>query len=169
MNSQGYTKDNIHKGNTKIVAGGIDVDGLVRVGDQSVGGDGYVLPSVKGTEGQVLTMNADNTTSFQDASGGSLTRIGSGNNDNVSAVGGTLNQGFLPSFSGVRLTDIKNIPSGSSYVLEAQSEVEFVYDGTSPSVITNLKTNLNFTLGGTSSNTATITNTANNNVYPSPL
>jgi hypothetical protein len=73
------------------------------------------------------------------------------------------------SFSGVRLTDIKNIPSGSSYVLEAQSEVEFVYDGTSPSVITNLKTNLNFTLGGTSSNTATITNTANNNVYPSPV
>ena len=30
----------------------IDVDGLVRVGDQSVGGDGYVLPAVKGTEGQ---------------------------------------------------------------------------------------------------------------------
>jgi hypothetical protein len=67
MNSQGYTKDNIHKGNTKIVAGGIDVDGLIRVGDQSVGGDGYVLPAVKGTEGQVLTMNADNTTtSFKD-------------------------------------------------------------------------------------------------------
>jgi hypothetical protein len=34
MNSQGYTKDNIHKGNTKIVAGGIDVDGLVRIGDK---------------------------------------------------------------------------------------------------------------------------------------
>ena len=67
MNSQGYSKDNIHKGNTKIVAGGIDVDGLVRVGDQSVGGDGYVLPAVKGTEGQVLTMNANNTTSFQDS------------------------------------------------------------------------------------------------------
>ena len=65
MNSQGYTKDNTHKGNTKIVAGGIDVDGLIRVGDQSVGGNGYVLPAVKGTEGQVITMNADNTTSFQ--------------------------------------------------------------------------------------------------------
>jgi len=70
MNSQGYTKDNIHKGNTKIVAGGIDVDGLIRIGDQSAGGDGYVLPAVKGTEGQVLTMNADNTSSFEDAGGG---------------------------------------------------------------------------------------------------
>jgi len=169
MNSQGYTKDNIHKGNTKIVAGGIDVDGLIRVGDQSVGGDGYVLPAVKGTEGQVLAMNADNSTSFQDASGGGTeTRIGSGNNETVAAAGGTLNQGFLPSFSGVRLTDIKNIPPGSSYVLEAQSLVEIVYDGSSPSVISNLKTNLSFTLGGTSSNTATITNTANLNVYPSP-
>jgi hypothetical protein len=68
MNSQGYSKDNIHKGNTKIVAGGIDVDGLVRIGDQSVGGDGYVLPSVKGNEGDILTMNADNTTSFKSSS-----------------------------------------------------------------------------------------------------
>jgi len=75
MNSQGYTKDNIHKGSTKIVAGGIDVDGLVRIGDQSAGGDGYVLPEVKGTEGQVLTMNADKTTSFQDASQGLSGRI----------------------------------------------------------------------------------------------
>ena len=70
MNSQGYTKDNIHKGNTKIVAGGIDVDGLIRIGDQSAGGDGYVLPETKGTIGQVITMNADNTTSFQDTSSG---------------------------------------------------------------------------------------------------
>ena len=69
MNSQGYTKDNIHKGNTKIVAGGIDVDGLIRVGDQSAGGNGYVLPESKGTIGQVITMNADNTTSFQDVGG----------------------------------------------------------------------------------------------------
>ena len=69
MNSQGYTKDNIHKGNTKIVAGGIDVDGLIRIGDQSAGGDGYVLPETKGTIGQVITMNADNTTSFQDVGG----------------------------------------------------------------------------------------------------
>jgi len=74
MNSKGYTKDNIHKGNTKIVAGGIDVDGLIRIGDQSTGGDGYVLPAVKGTEGQVLTMNADNTSSFQD-SGGTSGRV----------------------------------------------------------------------------------------------
>jgi len=169
MNSQGYTKDNIHKGNTKIVAGGIDVDGLVRVGDQSVAGDGYVLPAVKGTEGQVLTMNADKTTSFQDASSGSLTRIGSGNNDTVSASGGTTNQGFLPSFTGVRITDIKNIPAGSSYVIEAQSVVEFTYDGTSPSIISYLQTNLNLILGGTSSNTATISNQANSNVYPSPI
>ena len=68
MNSRGYTKDNIHKGNTKIIAGGIDVDGLVRIGDQSVGGDGYVLPSIKGNEGDILTMNADNTTSFKSSS-----------------------------------------------------------------------------------------------------
>jgi hypothetical protein len=169
MNSQGYSKDNIHKGNTKIVAGGIDVDGLVRVGDQSIAGDGYVLPAVKGTEGQVLTMNADKTTSFQDASSGSLTLIGSGNNDSVGASGGTANQGFLPSFTGVRLTDIKNLPIGSSYIIEAQSVVSFTYDGTSPTVISYLQTNLNLTLGGTSTNTATISNQANTNVYPSPI
>ena len=157
MNYLGYNKDNFVEGDS-----GID-NGTLRINN-------YILPSEAGTSGQVLTMDANNqNTSFQDASSGSLTRIGAGNNDTVSAAGGTSNQGFLPSFSGVRLTDIKNIPPGSSYVIEAQSVVRFTYDGTSPSVVSYLQTNLNLILGGTSSNTATISNQANSNVYPSPI
>ena len=169
MNSQGYTKDNIHKGNTKIVAGGIDVDGLVRIGDQSVGGDGYVLPAVKGTEGQVLTMNADNTTSFQDASGGSMTRVGAGNNNTISIPATTLGVPLVPSFEGVKIVDIKNIPPGSSYIIEAVSSVQFTYDGTSPTIQSYLGVNLNLSLGGTSSNTINVNNQSNPNVYPSPV
>ena len=157
MNYLGYNRLNFVEGDA-----GID-NGTLRINN-------YILPSEAGTEGQVLTMDANNqNTSFQDASNGSLTRIGAGNNDTVSAAGGTSNQGFLPSFSGVRLTDIKNIPPGSSYVIEAQSVVRFTYDGTSPSVVSYLQTNLNLILGGTSSNTATISNQANSNVYPSPI
>jgi len=169
MNSQGYTKDNIHKGNTKIVAGGIDVDGLVRIGDQSVGGDGYVLPAVKGTEGQVLTMNADNTTSFQDNASGSMTRVGAGDNNTVSIPATTLGVPLVPSFQGVKIVDIKNIPPGSSYIIEAVSAVEFTYDGTSPTIQSYLGVNLNLSLGGTSSNTITVNNQSNPNVYPSPV
>ena len=165
MNNLGYSNDTLLIGTSRIKGQGQ----TLIIGDDN-NGLGYVLPTEKGDEGQVLTMNADNTTSFQDASPGSLTtKIGSGNNDSVSAAGGTANQGFLPSFSGVRLTDIKNIPPGSSYVIEAQSVVRFTYDGTSPSIISYLQTNLNLTLGGTSSNTATISNQANSNVYPSPV
>lgn len=70
MNSQGYTKDNIHKGSTKIVAGDLNVDGNLNVDGIQVNSlsiDGYTLPTSAGTDGQVITMNADNTTtSFKD-------------------------------------------------------------------------------------------------------
>jgi hypothetical protein len=124
MNSQGYTKDNIHKGNTKIVAGGIDVDGLIRIGDQSTGGDGFVLPEVKGTEGQVLTMNADNTSSFQDG-GGTTGRIFKNlftmidPNTNYSA---SLNNVYSTGYGSLDLGSIDNFPVGASIHIYTKGE-----------------------------------------------
>ena len=62
MNNLGFSIDNLHIGDVRIKGQGE----TLRVGDDN-GGDGYILPTIKGTEGQVLTMNPDNTTtSFQD-------------------------------------------------------------------------------------------------------
>jgi len=72
MNSLGFTKDNIHVGDTQIKNGSLSVDGeLIVDGIQvnSLSIDGYTLPISAGTNGQVITMNPDNTTtSFQDVS-----------------------------------------------------------------------------------------------------
>ena len=69
MLSNGRSKENQHKGTTRVLAGDLEIDGKVFIGDQSPSGTGYILPEQKGTEGQVLTANADNSTSFQDANG----------------------------------------------------------------------------------------------------
>jgi len=125
MNSQGYTKDNIHKGNTKIIAGGIDVDGLIRIGDQSAGGDGYVLPSVKGTEGQVLTMNADNTSSFQDVSSGTTGRIIKNlftMIDPNTSFGATLNNVYSTGYGSLDLGSIDNFPVGATIHIYTKGE-----------------------------------------------
>ena len=149
MLSNGWTKSNTHFGNTKIIAGSIDVDGVVRIGDQSVTGDGYVLPLIKGTEGQVLTMNADKTTSFQDsASGGTTTLIGSAELNTIVVGGGITAQGLIPSFQGTRDLNINDFSVGGSYVIEAQGPIQYLYDGTSPSVINSFRIKLNTILTG---------------------
>lgn len=60
MNNLGYSNDNLHIGDVRIKGQGE----TLRVGNEN-GGDGYILPTVKGNDGDVLTMNADNSTSFQ--------------------------------------------------------------------------------------------------------
>ncbi|MHA1970153.1 MAG: hypothetical protein ACW964_20465, partial [Candidatus Hodarchaeales archaeon] len=115
-------------------------------------------------------MDANNqNTSFQDNASGSMTRVGAGNNNTVSIPATTLGVPLVPSFEGVKIVDIKNIPAGSSYIIEAVSAVEFTYDGTSPTIQSYLGVNLNLSLGGTSSNTITVNNQSNPNVYPSPV
>jgi hypothetical protein len=72
MNNQGFSNNNLHIGDTYIKNGDLNVDGdLIVDGIQvnSLSIDGYTLPTSAGTNGQVITMNPDNTTtSFQDVS-----------------------------------------------------------------------------------------------------
>ena len=62
MNNLGFSNDNLHIGDVRIKG----QNETLRIGNEN-GGDGYILPTEKGTVGQVITMNADNSTSFQDA------------------------------------------------------------------------------------------------------
>ena len=72
MNNQGFSNNNLHIGDTYIKNGDLNVDGdLIVDGIQvnSLSIDGYTLPTSAGTNGQVIAMNPDNTTtSFQDVS-----------------------------------------------------------------------------------------------------
>ena len=69
MNNLGFSNDNLHIGDVRIKG----QNQTIIIGNEN-GGDGYILPTEKGTEGQVITMNADNSTSFQDG-GGTTGRI----------------------------------------------------------------------------------------------
>ena len=72
MLSNGRSKENLHNGTTKIASGDLEIDGSLIVDNIQVNSlsiDGYTLPTSAGTNGQVITMNPDNTTtSFQDVS-----------------------------------------------------------------------------------------------------
>ena len=72
MLSNGRSKENLHNGTTKIASGDLEIDGSLIVDNIQVNSlsiDGYTLPTSAGTDGQVITMNPDNTTtSFQDVS-----------------------------------------------------------------------------------------------------
>ena len=70
MNNLGFSNDNLHIGDVRIKG----QDESLIIGNEN-GGDGYILPTEKGTEGQVITMNADNSTSFQDAGGTGSARV----------------------------------------------------------------------------------------------
>jgi len=70
MNNLGFSNDNLFIGDVRVKG----QDETIIIGNEN-GGDGYILPTEKGTVGQVITMNADNTTSFQDGGGGTTGRI----------------------------------------------------------------------------------------------
>lgn len=181
MNSKGYTKDNIHQGTTRVVAGDLEVDGdLIVSGDLKVNNievnninvnkitadeiciDGYCLPTSGGTPGQVITMNPDGTTtSFKDAGGnGSMTLIGSG--DGGSVVVPVLTDQVIPSsYIGTKDISINDFPVGSSFVVEGESIIKYFYDGTSPSVQTEFNINFNVYSFGVVSNNLLTTNTVN--------
>jgi len=70
MNNLGFSNDNLFIGDVRVKG----QDETIIIGNEN-GGNGYILPTEKGTEGQVLTMNADNTTSFQDSGASQTARI----------------------------------------------------------------------------------------------
>jgi hypothetical protein len=80
MNINGYSNDNLHQGDVRIT-NDLKVDGKIEAGELEINElevnelnvvnelkvDGYTLPTSAGTDGQVIAMNADNTTtSFKD-------------------------------------------------------------------------------------------------------
>ena len=73
MNINGYSNDNLHQGDVRIT-GDLQVDGSLEINELEVNElkiDGYTLPTSAGTDGQVIAMNADNTTtSFKDVFSG---------------------------------------------------------------------------------------------------
>ena len=60
MNNLGYSNDNLHIGDVRIKG----QNETLIIGNEN-SGNGYILPTEKGNTGDVLTMNADNSTSFQ--------------------------------------------------------------------------------------------------------
>ena len=113
MNNLGFSKDSVNIGDFRIKGEG---ETLI-IGNEN-GGDGYILPTEKGTEGQVLTMNADNSTSFQDAVGGGDNVLGVGNGADITIPYAPSSAPVVnvipPSFIGTRRVNISNIPVGGS-------------------------------------------------------
>jgi hypothetical protein len=76
MDINGNTLDNLHIGDVRIT-GNLQVDGEIKVDSLNVesltiGDPEYTLPTSAGTDGQVITMNADGkTTDFKDLTAGS--------------------------------------------------------------------------------------------------
>ena len=77
MLGNGTTKDNNHFGDTYIRNGSLFVDeDLIIDGSLQLGDPPYTLPESAGTDGQVITMNPDGTTtSFQDSGASQTARI----------------------------------------------------------------------------------------------
>jgi hypothetical protein len=75
MNNQGFSNDNLHIGDVRITED-LTVDGElnineINVNSLTIGDPEYTLPTSAGTDGQVIVMNPDNTTSdWQDLSAG---------------------------------------------------------------------------------------------------
>jgi hypothetical protein len=130
MLSNGRSKENQHKGTTRVLAGDLEIDGKVFIGDQSVGGTGYILPEVKGTEGQVITMNADNSTSFQDASQGLTGRIIKNlfvmrEKTNFYNTLPTSAQALFQTGYGSNVVDIANFPVNSTIHIYSRGVIDF--------------------------------------------
>jgi len=113
MNNQGFSNDNLFIGDVRVKG----QDETIIIGNEN-GGNGYILPTEKGTEGQVLTMNADNSTSFQDAAGGGDNVLGVGNGADINIPyapsSAPVANIIPPSFIGTRRVNIKDIAVGGS-------------------------------------------------------
>jgi len=129
MNNLGYSKDNLHIGDVRIKG----QDETLIIGNEN-GGPGYILPEQKGTEGQVITMNADNTTSFQDGGGGTTGRIIKNlftMIDREASFGATPSNTYLDGFGNLDLGSIDNFPVGATIHLYTKGTWQTSGNGTS--------------------------------------
>ena len=111
MNNLGYSKDNVFIGDVRVKG----QDETVIIGNEN-GGPGYILPEEKGTEGQVITMNADNTTSFQDAGGidGRVVKNLFTMIDRNASFSGTPQNVYSTGYGSLDLGSIDNFPVGAT-------------------------------------------------------
>ena len=111
MNNLGYSKDNVFIGDVRVKG----QDETLIIGNEN-GGPGYILPEEKGTEGQVITMNADNTTSFQDAGGidGRVVKNLYTMIDRNASFSGTPQDVYSTGYGSLDLGSIDNFPVGAT-------------------------------------------------------
>jgi hypothetical protein len=125
MNNLGYSNDNLHIGDVRIKG----QNETLRIGNEN-GGDGYILPTEKGTVGQVITMNADNSTSFQDASQGLTGRIIKNlfvmrEKTNFYNTLPTNAQALFQTGYGSNVVDIANFPVNSTIHIYSRGVIDF--------------------------------------------
>ena len=124
MNNLGYSKDNVFIGDVRVKG----QDETVIIGNEN-GGPGYILPEQKGTEGQVITMNADNTTSFQDGGGSGVNVIGIGGGEDI-VVPPNAGAGEVPtSIIGSRSILLSDFPVGASVHLNINTRFDLAISG----------------------------------------
>jgi hypothetical protein len=112
MNNLGFSNDNL----------------TIIIGNEN-GGDGYILPNEKGTEGQVITMNADNTTSFQDGGGSGVNIIGIGGGEDIVVTYNGPAKEVPTSVIGARQILLSDIPVGGSVHLNINTRFDLAISG----------------------------------------
>ena len=125
MNNLGYSKDNVFIGDVRVKG----QDETVIIGNEN-GGPGYILPEEKGTVGQVITMNADNSTSFQDVGGGITGRLVNNlfvmqERTNFYNTLPTSAQALFQTGYGSNTVDIANFPVNSTIHIYSRGVIDF--------------------------------------------
>lgn len=125
MNNLGFSNDSVNIGDFRIKG----QNETLIIGNEN-GGDGYILPTEKGTEGQVITMNADNSTSFQDASQGLTGRIIKNlfvmrEKTNFYNTLPTSAQALFQTGYGSNVVDIANFPVNSTIHIYSRGVIDF--------------------------------------------
>jgi hypothetical protein len=146
MNNLGFSNDNLHIGDVRIKG----QNETIIIGNEN-GGDGYILPTEKGTEGQVLTMNADNSTSFQDGGGSGNVLLGAGLGDDITVPYNSPALALPPSFVGTQRVTYGQLPIGGSikYYLNSRFNLDIPSAGSVVDVVKISMTTTAYRANGT--------------------
>ena len=146
MNNLGFSNDNLHIGDVRIKG----QDETIIIGNEN-GGNGYILPTEKGTEGQVITMNADNSTSFQDGGGSGNVLLGAGLGDDITVPYNSPALALPPSFVGTQRVTYGQLPIGGSikYYLNSRFNLDIPSAGSVVDVVKISMTTTAYRANGT--------------------